>query len=77
MILAPNLIRDEAGDSAGLRQALTDLQAELAALRTSQQPATTAADELRGAAASFLAAAKTLPERIELVVTSLYSEAGY
>ena len=74
---APNLIRSEAGDGASLRQALTDLQAEIAALRNSQQPANNGADELRGAATSFLEAAKTIPERIELVVTSLYSEAGY
>ena len=78
LLSAPNLIREEAGDGASLRQALAGLQAELAALRASQQqPRDNGVAELRGAATSFLEAAKTIPERIELVMGSLYSEAGY
>ncbi len=77
----PNLIRDEAGDSASLRAALADLQAEIAALRAGTEKAAQANERgstaLQGAAEKLHNAATAIPERLEVVVPSLYSEAGF
>lgn len=77
----PNLIRDEAGDSASLRAALADLQSEIAALRAGTEKAAQANERgstaIQGAAEKLHNAATAIPERLEVVVPSLYSEAGF
>lgn len=76
-----NLIQNEAGDGAALRAALAELQAELQALRASQQSNATsqqsAAQSMQQATANLGAAVAAIPDRIDILMPQLASEAGY